>query len=97
MHQRSNVLDVVRAVTEVAPDHPGVLVWWYVPRLLEDPKIELLVELRPDSNEDLVAIARAVEGRLPAASVTVTPHGGESEARRLFRVLSSTRGQRQPA
>ncbi len=97
MHQRSNVLDVVRAVTEVAPDHPGVLVWWYVPRLLEDPKIELLVEVGPDNHEDLMAIARAVEARLPAATVTVAPHGGSNETRRLFRVLSSSRGQQQPA
>jgi len=87
-HRRTNVLDVVRAVTEVAPLHPGVAVWWYVPRLLHDPKIELLVEVDRDAAVDIEQAARDVGSRLQHATIHVRPHPGADEERRLFKVVS---------
>jgi hypothetical protein len=98
MHTRSNVLDVVRAVTRVAPAHPQVATWWYVPRFLENPRIELLVEVEVGQPADLPGIARAIEAHLTNASVTVAHHPGPGETRRLFRILSrSASSHRQPA
>ncbi|MFQ5704644.1 MAG: hypothetical protein ACE5HT_11545 [Gemmatimonadales bacterium] len=87
-HTRSNVLDVVRAVTEVAPRHPEITVWWYVPRELGNPKIELLVEVATGRQPDFTAIAEDVESHLYNAEVTVARHSGEREIRKLFKVAS---------
>jgi hypothetical protein len=90
MPHRSNVLDVVRAVTEVATSHPEIAVWWYVPRLLENPKIQLVVELEAGQQADLGAIATKIGAHLPDAHVSVVPYDGQREDRRLFRVLSKS-------
>ncbi len=87
-HRRTNVLDVVRAVTEVAPLYPGVAVWWYVPRMLHDPRIELLVEVSPEAAVDLERAARDIGSRLEHATVHVGIHHGADEQRRLFKVVS---------
>ena len=97
MYHRVNVLDVVRAVTEVAQRHPEVAVWWYVPRLLENPNIELLVEIDAGKTADLEAIGREAGELLHHASVRVARHEGEGERRRLFRVLSRAPSPTQPA
>lgn len=97
MYHRVNVLDVVRAVTAVAPHHPEVAVWWYVPRLLENPNIELLVEVDAGKTADLDAIGREAGALLHNASVSVALHAGAVEERRLFRVLSRVGSRRQPA
>ncbi len=88
MMHRANVLDVVRAVTQVATNHPQVSVWWYVPRLLDNPNIELLVKVEDEHPTDLDAIAREVDALLDGANVTVKRHADGDGERRLFRVLS---------
>lgn len=88
MHHRSNVLDVVRAVTQVAPDHPEIAVWWYVPRLLDNPNIEILVETEGGRATDFTRVAGKIGALLQDANVAVAFHPGPGETRRLFRVLS---------
>jgi hypothetical protein len=99
MHHRSNVLDVVRCITQVADDHPEIAVWWYVPRLLENPNIEILVAVEKDRQADFSAIAGKIGAVLQDANVTVARHAGEAETRRLFRVHSrrGTAARPQPA
>ena len=98
MHHRSNVLDVVRCITEVAQGHPEIAVWWYVPRLLENPNIEILVAVEDGRKADLSAIAGQIGAVLEDANVTVAHHAGDAETRRLFRVLSRDSAARpQPA
>jgi hypothetical protein len=86
--RRANVLDIVRAVTEVAPDYPEVAVWWYVPRLLENPEVEIVAEVKDGEAHHLAAAAERLTALLGNASVSVRPHRGAQEGRALFRLVS---------
>lgn len=88
-HQRSNVLDVVHAITTVAPQFPEINVWWYIPRLLHDPKIEIVIEADERGKIDFDGVAMALSGHLFNAEVQVRRHRGAEG--KLFRVLSRPR------
>ncbi len=94
--RQPTILDLVRAVTLVAPRHPDVLTWWHAPaqrlRLAgELPQarptaIELVVEHGPNA-PDCVQIASQLEPLLRMLP-RVRPHCGAAEPRPLFRLLS---------
>ncbi len=95
--RRPNVLDVVRAVTEVAPEHPEVRVWWYAPIIDaelpagpgDDRPLEIVLELANTDRPDLEAIGSALCARLRWPRVTVREHRGQEEESRLFRMLTA--------
>jgi len=86
--RRSNVLDIVREVTHTAEAYPEITVWWYVPRLLDNPRVELVLEVEPGANPRMDRIAADVQRGLPDITVEVRAHRPEDVDRRLFRILS---------
>jgi hypothetical protein len=76
--RRPSILDVVRAVKEVAPAYPAVRGWWYAPAI--HGEIEVAVEGSPDE-----AIAAQLSERLWGTKVSIGPYDA---SRRLFRLLS---------
>ena len=86
--RRSNVLDIVREVTQTARGYPDITVWWYVPRLLDNPRVELVLEVQPGANPPFERIAADVQRGLNDVTVAARAHGPEDAARRLFRILT---------
>ncbi len=99
--RQARILDVLRAVTATAAEHPEVQAWWYAPpvrlRLAgelartgpEPLPLEIVVEAVPPASLDRAALSAALSRRLSGAPVAVRPHGGTAEARKLFRLLSA--------
>ncbi len=68
--RQARILDVLRAVTEVAPAHPEVEAWWYAP----PRRLRLQGERPRDARGDLcagVSGARSDSERAPAVEVVV--------------------------
>lgn len=95
--QQPNILDVVRAVTAVAPDHPEVRVWWYSPepdlRVKGDESskrsLDFVLEFDDAAQADSELIAADLSARLNGNDVTVREHRGREETVRLFRMLTT--------
>lgn len=98
--RRPSVLDVTRAIKEVAPSYPEIASWWYVPHVtpapssdLREPRgefqLEVVVRPAPDSATDSDRIGRDLTAKLWSTPVTVRLHQGEGEPQRLFRILSA--------
>jgi hypothetical protein len=86
--RRSNVLDIVREVTRTAGSFPEIRVWWYVPRLLDNPKVELVLECEPGATTSFERIAADVQRGLHDVTVEATAHQPSDIERRLFRILT---------
>ncbi len=94
------ILDVLRAVKELADVHREVAAWWYAPaqrlRLLgqrargsaEALPLEIVVEPVATATVDCTRLASELGRRLPGDSVAVRLHRGAAEQRRLFRLKS---------
>ncbi|MBI2402597.1 MAG: hypothetical protein HYV20_07655 [Gemmatimonadetes bacterium] len=102
--RRPSILDVVRAVTVVAPRHPQVITWWYRPvspfRLQGEPgtpaepapAVEVVVMLRDGRATNWDAVASELSGHLAGAAVRVRAHRGAEAEGHLVRVLSAPSG-----
>lgn len=95
--RRPSILDVVQAVTAVAPSHREVHAWWYAPPTRfhlrgarsDDSahRVEVVIEPRPSVRLNLESIAADLSARLSGTPTDVRGHRGADEERRLFRVL----------
>lgn len=95
--RRPSILDVVQAVTAVAPSHPKVRAWWYAPPTRfhlrgarsDDSahRIEVVIEPRAPGRPDPDSIAADLSVQLGGTPASVREHRGAGEERRLFRVL----------
>jgi hypothetical protein len=92
---RPPILDLLKAVSTVAPAHREVAVWWYVPPASDPgsgsgspPPAELVLETDRDAAADLDAIRTRLAGLLGSAGVVVRPHRGVGEPNHLYRLLS---------
>lgn len=100
-----SILDVVRAITNIAANHPRVTTWWYAPNprfrlrgevgksLAEPTPLEVVVQTTSGDTVDYSAIAADVSRQFSNHPVTARPHQGADE-KRLFRVLSVERPAR---
>ena len=94
--RRPNILDVVQAITEVAPAHPHVTTWWYAPNpelmvrgdRFEDRALEIVVETAAAGEAYLGGVASEISGQLSGQPVTVRMHRGSQEEKKLFRMLT---------
>jgi hypothetical protein len=88
-----NILDLVHVVTELAPAHPEVAVWWYA-RAGEAgaPPMLLVLEARDGARADPSLIEAELARRLGPAAATVRPHRGAGEPRALYRLLTAAAG-----
>lgn len=92
---RPPILDLLKAVSTVAPAHREVAVWWYVPPA-SDPgstsssplPAELVLQTDRDAAADLDTIRNRLAGLLGNAGVVVRPHRGAAEPNHLYRLLS---------
>lgn len=101
--RQPSILDVVKAVTEVAPAYPQVATWWYSPgsafRLRGEldgagekrVPLEIAVEPVEQESPDLDRIASALAQHLWDNPVAVRTHRGPQEADRLYKVLTARR------
>lgn len=97
---RLQILDLLKAVSAVAPAHREVAVWWYLPpgasetgahaQMPESDAIpaEVVVEPADGAGLDLEAIRSRLTGQLGGRPVIVRSHGGEAERFHLFRLLT---------
>ncbi len=88
------ILDVVQAVTSVAPSHPQVAVWWYE-RAGRRP-IQLVLEAREGTSPDPAGIGSELAGRLGTEAVAVRMHRGPGETQALYRLLTAGDGRAPP-
>ncbi len=99
--RRPNILDVVEAVTTVAPAHPEVSAWWYVPtgRIVAgavggdapvEPGrlVELVVEPSDGVEPDLSAIGAELSGRLWRTPVAMRVRQATAEGEALYRLVT---------
>jgi hypothetical protein len=87
------ILDVIQAVTDVAPSHPQVAVWWYGrPELAGAPPVLLVLEAQHGARPDTERIGLELAERLGPAAVAIRIHQGAGEGRRLHRLLTTGRG-----
>ncbi len=94
------ILDVLRAVKDLADAHPEVAAWWYAParrlRLLgqrargsaEALRLEIVVQPAASAAVDCDCLASELGRRLPGDSIAVRLHRGAAEEKRLFRLKS---------
>jgi hypothetical protein len=87
------ILDVIQAVTQVAPAHPEVAVWWYVRSSAEGDNgaraVELVLEARDGIAPDVAGIGPELGRRLGGATVSARAHRGAAETAPLYRVLTT--------
>ncbi len=95
----TNILDVLEAVTTVAPSYPYVAAWWYAPVDDLEPSgrskrqarsCEVVIEGHGDE-PDLEGLAQDLSAQLSGRPVRVRLHRGDREGRQLFRMLSTDR------
>lgn len=94
------ILDVLRAIKDLAGTHPEVAAWWYAParrlRLSGERargpeqalELEVVVEPAAAAAVDCNYLAAELGRKLPGDSVAVRLHRGAAEKRRLFRLKS---------
>lgn len=88
-----SILDLVHAVTELAPAHRAVAVWWYARAgEAEGPPMLLVLEPRDGARPDPSLIAAELARRLGPAAATVRLHRGAGETRALYRLLTVAAG-----
>jgi hypothetical protein len=93
---RPPILDLLKAVSSVAPAHREVAVWWYVPPGSDPgsgagpPPAELVLQTDRDAATDLEAIRSRLAGLLGDPGVVVRSHRGPAEPNHLYRLLSRT-------
>lgn len=97
MTRTPTILDVIRAVTEVAPFYPEVAVWWYV-RASTEPgngarAVQVVLEVRDSIPPDVARIGRELGQRLGGAMVSARLHRGAAETAALYRVLTASQSQ----
>jgi hypothetical protein len=85
-----SILDLVQAVTEIAPAHPEVAVWWYT-RIAEPNAAPMLlvVQAKDGTGPDCGRIGAELATRFGAGSVAVRHHRGPVESRALYRLLTA--------
>jgi hypothetical protein len=85
----ASILDLVQAVSEIAPAHPDVAVWWYT-RVAEPntPPMQLVLQPRDGIGPDCGRIGAELAARIGAGLVTVRLHRGPMESRALYRLLT---------
>src|SRR4051812_27117645 len=84
------ILDIVQAVTEVAPFHPEVAVWWYERRGTPGaPAVQLVLEGKGGVSPDTVSIGVALADRLSTREVAVRTYRGAAEGHTLYRLLTA--------
>lgn len=87
------ILDVIQAVTEVAPSHREVAVWWYVRSSPEGGNgaraVELVLEARDGIAPDVARVGLELGQRLHGATVSARVHRGPAETAPLYRVLTT--------
>jgi hypothetical protein len=82
-----NILDIVQAVTEVAPSHPELAVWWY--ERTGGAGARLVLEARKGASPDTAHIGSELAGRLGTGAVAVRMHRGAGETQALYRLLTA--------
>jgi hypothetical protein len=95
---RPPILDLLKAVTTVAPAHREVAVWWYVPpgsdpgsaSSTTPPAAELVLQTDGTIAADLDSIRSRLAGLLGDPGVVVRSHRGQAEPNHLYRLLSRT-------
>jgi hypothetical protein len=94
---RSPILDLLKAVSTVAPAHREVAIWWYVPPGSDPgsaagtpPPAELVLQTDRDAAADLEGIRSRLAGLLGDSGVVVRSHRGPAEPNHLYRLLSRT-------
>lgn len=92
---RPPILDLLKAVSSVAPAHQEVAVWWYVPpgsdpgsASSSPPPAELVLETDREATADLDTIRTRLTGLLGDTGVVVRSHRGTAEPNHLYRLLS---------
>jgi hypothetical protein len=93
---RLQILDLLKAVSSVAPAYREVAVWWYLPpgagqageAESDAVPAEVVVEPAGEARLDLEAIRSRLTGQLGGRPVVVRPHGGQSERFHLYRLLT---------
>jgi hypothetical protein len=98
--RRPPILDVLRAVTALAPGHPEVAVWWYAPpvslrlrrELPPDVRgvipVDVVVEPADAAIPDCGRIAAELTRRLAGYPASVRLHRGAAAEQRLYRLVS---------
>jgi hypothetical protein len=85
-----SILDIVQAVTEVAPLHPELAVWWYERRgEANAPSAMVVLQAREGASPDPATIGSELERRLGPGAVAVRMHRGADETQALYRLLTS--------
>jgi hypothetical protein len=82
------ILDVVQAVTRLAPSHPEVAVWWYARGATGAPGGLLVLEPREGAHPDTASIGSELAGSLGPGMVTVRIHRGAAEGQARYRLLT---------
>jgi hypothetical protein len=88
------ILDVVQAVTGVAPSHPEVAIWWYGrAEMAGAPPLLLVLEARDGARPDTERIGLELARRLGPAAIAIRMHRGAGEAQALYRLLTTEDGR----
>jgi len=82
------ILDIIQAVTEIAPSYPEVAVWWYARADAVGARPALVLEARDGVAPDLASIGSELAGRVGPA-VAVRMHRDASEKQALYRLLTT--------
>jgi hypothetical protein len=96
--RQPSILDVLRAVREVALAHPEVRAWWYapvhrlrlqgaLPSTTDESQIEVAIEV-DNHGANLEGIAAQIAEQLRCGPVSVRPYRGAQEERQLYRLFS---------
>jgi hypothetical protein len=84
------ILDVVQAVTGVAPSHREVAVWWSGRAEMAGALPVLLVlEGRDGAAPDTASIGSELARRLGVTAVAIRMHRGGGETQTLYRLLTA--------
>src|SRR3954453_13458764 len=87
------ILDIIHAVTEVAPAYPEVTVWWYVRASTEGGNgaqpVQIVLEAVDGVAPDVARIGPELGQRLGGAAVSARAHHGAAETAPLYRVLTT--------
>jgi hypothetical protein len=98
--RQPRILDVVRAVKDIARGHPEVAAWWYAPpqrlRLTgalpeagaPHTLVELAIEGPAERDPGRETLARELSRSLNGVAVRIRTYRGDLEERRLFRLVS---------
>jgi hypothetical protein len=98
----ATILDVLRAVTRVAREHPEVEAWWYAPalrlRVAGDasdgqtaPVPEVAIDAAKNIDVDEELLSQELQALLEMPEVRVRRYEGAAEPRTLFRLVTTRR------